>query len=128
MPPRGPLTVLKPTKWLLYERDGGICWLCGGHVPHPSQIQALHPSAPSVDHIVPRSRKGANITSLTKLAHRSCNSKRGNPMPSVWDIDWQSIPKNEYQLAYDCLKRFRSWWESTETMPDEAVAFFSKRL
>lgn len=66
----------------LLIREDFICWLCGGEVP----LDYINgePSAPSRDHVVPRSvfKKSYNEMNLNffrnniKLAHRYCNSER----------------------------------------------------
>ena len=71
----------------LAERDGWWCWLCGG---------AIDPRAPSdsrsgatVDHLVPRSRGGGHEPANLRLAHKSCNVRRGNHLPELeWPRDW----------------------------------------
>lgn len=60
----------------LYERDHGICWLCG----QPCNLDA-DPNAndyPSIDHVVPISKGGKDEWKNVRLAHRICNSLRGN--------------------------------------------------
>lgn len=60
----------------LFDRDGGICWLCG----KACDIEADPNSNnyPSIDHIVPISLGGKDEWQNIKLAHRICNSLRGN--------------------------------------------------
>lgn len=60
----------------LFERDGGICWICG----QPCDINAdINDNAyPSVDHLLPISLGGKDEWSNVKLAHRICNSLRRN--------------------------------------------------
>lgn len=65
------------------ERDGWTCWLCGHRVdPH---APAGSPSAPTVDHVVPKSRGGSDDNANLRLAHRRCNGRRGNHLP---ELDW----------------------------------------
>ena len=61
----------------VYERDGFVCWLCGGPVD-----MSADPSSDmfaSLDHVVPRSRGGSDDPSNLRCAHRLCNSLRGAP-------------------------------------------------
>lgn len=60
----------------LVLRDNGICWLCG----KPCNIDAdsNDNEYPSIDHVVPISKGGKDEWSNIKLAHRLCNSLRGN--------------------------------------------------
>lgn len=60
----------------LFDRDGGICWLCG----KACDIEADPNSNnyPSIDHVVPISLGGKDEWQNIKLAHRICNSLRGN--------------------------------------------------
>lgn len=60
----------------IYERDGWRCQLCGEQV----DINAAANSAwsPTLDHITPRSRGGSDDPENLRLAHRWCNSVRGD--------------------------------------------------
>jgi 5-methylcytosine-specific restriction endonuclease McrA len=44
---------------------GGTCWICG------------LPGADTRDHVIPISHGGTNHPANIRVAHRSCNSKRG---------------------------------------------------
>lgn len=67
----------------LARRDGWQCWLCGGEVDPDAPPSS--PAAPTVDHVVPRSRGGRTEPSNLRLAHRRCNGRRGNRLP---ELDW----------------------------------------
>lgn len=60
----------------LFERDGGVCWLCGELCDYTADINGN--MYPSIDHVVPISKGGKDEWSNIKLAHRICNAKRGN--------------------------------------------------
>lgn len=64
----------------LFERDGGICWLCG----KPCDINADTNANeyPSIDHVVPISHCGLDKWDNVKLAHRICNSLRQDNSPT----------------------------------------------
>lgn len=61
----------------IYERDSHACWLCGEAVDYTA-----HPShddwAPTLDHILPRSKGGGHDASNLRTAHRWCNSVRSD--------------------------------------------------
>lgn len=81
------------------ERDGWSCWLCGGALDGDGPLNG--PAAPTIDHVVPRSRGGRSDLSNLRLAHRRCNGRRGNHLPELdWPTDlalldapnlWQSL-------------------------------------
>lgn len=54
---------------LIYERDDAICHLCDKFVPRAEA---------SRDHVRPRSQGGRLDLANIKLAHSSCNSRRGS--------------------------------------------------
>lgn len=60
----------------IYERDGSICQLCDE--PVDLDLDARAAMSATLDHIVPRSLGGTNEPANLRLAHRACNSKRGN--------------------------------------------------
>lgn len=53
----------------IYLRDKGLCGLCG---------EPVEGSESTVDHIVPVSHGGPHTRANVQLAHRSCNSSKGN--------------------------------------------------
>lgn len=60
----------------LYERDGGVCWICGGMCDINADPNSnLYPS---VDHMIPQSMGGMDTLDNVRLAHRICNSLRSN--------------------------------------------------
>lgn len=60
----------------LYARDNGVCWICGGKCNIEADGNDNY--YPSVDHIVPVSLGGKDQWDNVRLAHRICNSLRGN--------------------------------------------------
>lgn len=60
----------------IYERDGWACQICGD--PVSSEADPLSDWGASLDHIVPRSQGGTHEASNLRLAHRWCNSVRGD--------------------------------------------------
>lgn len=63
----------------LYERDGGMCWICGE--PCDYETDRNGDLYPSIDHIVPISKGGKDTWDNIRLAHRICNSLRQNGPP-----------------------------------------------
>lgn len=62
----------------LYERDGGICQICGEPCDwDDKEWGCMGPTYPSIDHIVPRAKGGDHFWSNVQLAHFICNSKKG---------------------------------------------------
>ena len=62
----------------IYERDGWECQIC--HEPVDRELDPQDRMAATLDHVVPRSMTLFPDDSPTnlRLAHRSCNSRRGN--------------------------------------------------
>lgn len=54
----------------VYDRDGGMCWLCGGPVPRDQA---------SLDHRLPRAHGGGNELANLALAHRRPQQDTGCP-------------------------------------------------
>lgn len=60
----------------VYERDEWTCQICNESVDRSADH--LDDWAPTLDHIVPRSLGGSDDVENLRLAHRWCNSARGN--------------------------------------------------
>lgn len=58
------------SKLRLWERDGGLCHLCGKPVNMISEATR--------DHLVPLSAGGCPCAGNIALAHRLCNNRRGS--------------------------------------------------
>ena len=80
------------------ERDGGICYLCGGKTNRNDSWKttngfygtgALYPSQ---DHVVPMVRGGDHIADNIRLAHKRCNELKGDKLLSELQLPF-SIPK-----------------------------------
>lgn len=67
------------------ERDGWRCWLCDEPVDPEASVNADR--GPSVDSgAVPKGKKSG--TGVERLAHRSCNTRKGKIAPVVpWSPD-----------------------------------------
>lgn len=67
----------------LYERDKGICYLCGKRCDYKDFTVVGNTfiagnDYPSIEHIKPISKGGAHSWDNVRLAHRSCNSYKGS--------------------------------------------------
>ena len=70
------ITLLK-----LFEREKGICYLCGCECDYndcetTDNVFIVGKTYPSIDHIIPISKGGTHSWDNVKLAHVSCNSKK----------------------------------------------------
>lgn len=66
----------------LYERDNGICYLCGCVCDWDDKVTKgetviCGDMYPSIDHVVPLSKGGSHSWQNVKLAHRICNTLKG---------------------------------------------------
>lgn len=77
----------------LYDRDEGVCWLCGEKCDFNDHkvidgIFIAGKRYPSIDHVVALANGGAHSWSNVKLAHRFCNSiksdKKISSPPSIF--------------------------------------------
>ena len=69
-------TWIMPSRRLsIYERDDWTCKICGEPVDRDADVGDN--MAPSLDHIIPRSRGGGHESENLRTAHRVCNSRRG---------------------------------------------------
>lgn len=58
----------------LFDRDGGVCYLCGTRCNWNDVIDGnAGDSYPSIDHVLPLSKGGTHEWTNVKLAHRKCN-------------------------------------------------------
>ena len=55
-------------RWEIYERDGGICYLCGEWVSDETY---------TIDHTIPISQGGEDTYDNVAVAHWRCNSSKG---------------------------------------------------
>ncbi len=62
----------------IYYRDGFICHLCGCETDHKAKKTLPNSNAPSIDHIIPKSKGGDDRPSNLKTACITCNRARGN--------------------------------------------------
>ena len=71
------IAISRKNRQKLYRRDGFVCQLC--HTPVDMELPCTDSWSATLDHIIPYSRGGSDSESNLRLAHRSCNSRRGAP-------------------------------------------------
>lgn len=80
---KGALVDKDITLQRLYERDHGVCYLCGEVCDWEDKeerngIIICGNRYPSIDHVVPLARGGEHSWQNVKLAHRICNALKGD--------------------------------------------------
>lgn len=83
---RGALVTEPISVEMLWNRDGGICGLCGRAVPMPGTKKHRHNKSPetaTVDHKTPLKQGGQHVWENVQLAHMWCNSEKQDRVPSV---------------------------------------------
>lgn len=68
--------VSRRVRLAIYERDAWTCQIC--HDPVDGNLPSQDNWSPTLDHIVPRSAGGSDDPVNLRLAHRWCNSVRGD--------------------------------------------------
>lgn len=87
---------------LLYRKYRGICWICRHFCPRDKA---------SRDHIIPKSLGGTDDISNLALAHKLCNSKRGNGYNEIHYAHFTSVEDRqvifleEHGLMYQVVLR-----------------------
>lgn len=71
----------------LYERDEGICWLCGktcdwNDYIMRENVKICGKTYPSIDHVIPLARGGKHQWENVRLAHLSCNVAKSDTTPT----------------------------------------------
>ena len=70
----------------IYDRDKGICYLCG---------DLVDPTDFHIDHFIPISRGGPNSEENLRLTHPICNSVKSDRMPSAMQrFSWHMTLKS----------------------------------
>ncbi len=63
----------------VYERDSGVCYLCGEKCDwYDRDNRITGPNYPTIDHVVPTSNGGMHEWSNVRLAHYKCNARKRN--------------------------------------------------
>lgn len=72
----GRFVIADRVRFEIYERDGWLCQLC--FEPTSRRYEHDDPWSPTLDHIIHRSKGGADDPENLRLAHSMCNSIRGD--------------------------------------------------
>ena len=68
------------------EQDGWRCWLCDEPVDRDMSVN--DPRGPSIDSVITKAKSKSKGPAPERLAHRSCNTKKGAVAPVVpWPDD-----------------------------------------
>ena len=94
----------------LLVRDGNLCWLCGEPFANHGD------GAPTLDHVIPRSKGGVRANSNLRLAHRRCNLIRGDRTAEEWFLAFHAGEMR------DILRRLAVSAAMPESEPLEAIA------
>lgn len=67
----------------LYNRDNGVCYICGGNCDWEDKTETettivCGDRYPSIDHVIPLARGGKHKWDNVRLAHRRCNSLKSD--------------------------------------------------
>lgn len=95
---------------VLYKRDKGICYICGGKCDFKDHTQinghfTAGPNYPSIDHVIPIARGGMHTWDNVKLAHHYCNSTKSDILPSELELDIDI--DDAYALAREVSPRMK---------------------
>jgi len=63
------------------EQDGWRCWLCDE--PVDPDMSVNDPRGPSIDSVITKAKSKSKGPAPERLAHRSCNTKKGATAPVV---------------------------------------------
>ena len=87
------------------EAAGGICQICG--LPVPAGVDCNDEWSATIDHVIPVSEHGPHTYANCQLAHRICNSSKGNHGVG-WRIDWDKRLVEEPGVWDEKLKRLNN--------------------
>jgi 5-methylcytosine-specific restriction endonuclease McrA len=74
----------RPTRRAIYERDEGRCSYCG---------RMLMRNEATIDHVVPKSRGGADGWTNLVLACEPCNTRKGDRTPGEAGMSLHTRPR-----------------------------------
>jgi len=67
-------------KNMYFERDNMLCHLCNALANENDNPNQCNSKAPSIDHIIPKSKGGSDYPSNIKTAHLGCNKSKGDSL------------------------------------------------
>lgn len=85
--PLSKMRVMRPSRALVYKRDGHKCQYCGS-------TRRL-----TIDHVLPRSRGGGNTWDNLVVACSSCNTKKGDKLLEQTGMKLARKPKAPFNKA-----------------------------
>lgn len=85
-----------PTKRNIFLRDDYTCQYCGSN----------NPSEMTLDHVLPRSRRGKDIWENLVCACRTCNCKKSNQTPEEANMPLLSQPMDPKDKLWEKKKKF----------------------
>ena len=91
--PYEKLMQTKPSRTMIYKRDGHKCQYCGS-------TREL-----TIDHIIPRSRGGEDTWENLVVACMPCNMRKGNKLLEDTNMILQTIPKKPFNKMLFSLYR-----------------------
>ena len=95
---RVPFRQLPLTRRNVFHRDGHSCQYCGAR---GEQL--------SIDHVVPRSRGGADTWENVTTACLSCNVRKGNRTPKEADMPLSRVPRRPLSsLSFEASRQIHS--------------------
>lgn len=103
------MTRAAPKIRTLLVRDGNLCWLCGEPFTNHGD------GAPTLDHVIPRSKGGVRANSNLRLAHRRCNHLRGDRPAEEWFLAFHAGEMR------DILKRLTAPYTGPDSEPLEEI-------
>jgi 5-methylcytosine-specific restriction endonuclease McrA len=77
----------------------GICPLCDDWLEFDPDFDPSHPLRPSFDHVVPRSKGGANVGNRIAM-HRECNCLKSDRMPNGCELLWLAVVNARLGIAH----------------------------
>ena len=85
LPPQGydRANAVRKLQRVVARVQGYICPICGKPTERRRGL--------SLDHVIPRSRGGADRLGNLIVAHVRCNSRKGNRMPTGCEVIWLSF-------------------------------------
>jgi len=87
----------------IFKRDRYTCQYCGARPPVPEL---------TIDHIIPRSKKGRSTWENCVVSCRQCNERKGNRTPDHPEVDLRVKPKRPLWLPFVTQNtKFPASWE-----------------
>lgn len=83
---------------LIYERDGGLCQLCGQQVQRDGDEQCF-------DHIIPLALGGGHTVQNLQLAHMQCNIWKGSHVQAIHLPLVESVSLSEHRRRAGLTQR-----------------------